>query len=95
MASGQRMSATFLWAGDPVAFRQGETFAAALRRAGVDDLGPATGRLRSRYFCGIGACQACLVSVDGASPVEACLTPAKAGVQLSPAMSFLPESGHA
>ena len=32
---------------------------------------------------GIGACQACLVSVNGAAPVEACLTPARAGVQLT------------
>jgi ferredoxin len=88
------MSSTFLWAGDPVVFRGGETYAAALRRAGVDDLGPSTGQLRARYFCGVGACQACLVSVDGASPVEACLTPAKAGAHLSAAMPFLQEPHH-
>ncbi|MEO8117793.1 MAG: 2Fe-2S iron-sulfur cluster-binding protein [Rhodoferax sp.] len=88
------MTVTFLWAGDTVTFRRGETYAAALRRAGIDDLGPATGQLRARYFCGIGACQACLVSVDGASPVEACLTPAKAGAHLSPAMPSPQESRH-
>lgn len=64
-------------------FCPGETFAAALRRHGVDDLGPAMGQLRGRYFCGIGACQACLVSLDGAAPVESCLTPARAGVQVT------------
>lgn len=94
MAGDFTMNGTFLWAGDPVVFRRGETFAAALRRAGIDDLGPATGQLRLRYFCGIGACQTCLVSVDGASPVEACLTPAKVGAHLSPAIP-LQESRHA
>lgn len=94
MAGALTVNGTFLWAGDPVVFRHGETFAAALRRAGIDDLGPATGQLRLRYFCGIGACQACLVSVDGASPVEACLTPAKVGAHVSPAMPFL-QSRHA
>jgi hypothetical protein len=77
------MDETFFWLGYPVLFRPGESFAAALRRAGVADLGPAMGALRGRYFCGIGACQACLVSVNGAAPIEACLTPARAGVQLS------------
>lgn len=74
---------TFFWLGHPVLFRVGETFAAALRRSGLNDLGSAMGELRGRYFCGIGACQACLVSVDGAAPVESCLTPARAGVQVT------------
>ena len=77
------MAETFFWLGRPVAFRPGETFAAALRRHGVGDLGPAMGQMRGRYFCGIGACQAFLVSVNGAAPVESCLTPARAGVQVT------------
>ncbi|MDI1245800.1 MAG: 2Fe-2S iron-sulfur cluster-binding protein [Rhodoferax sp.] len=77
------MDDCFFWLGHPVVFRSGETYAAALRRSGLDDLGPAMGELRGRYFCGIGACQACLVSVNGAAPVEACLTPARAAVQLT------------
>ncbi len=79
------MNRTFFWINDPVPFHLGETVAAALRRAGLDDFGLTTGGLRARYFCGVGACQACLVSVNGASPVEACLTPAKADAQLTPA----------
>ena len=79
------MSNTFHWLDQAVTFRPGETVAAALRRAGIHDLGLAAGGLRARYFCGIGACQSCLVSVDGASPVESCLTPARDGMQVSPA----------
>ncbi len=82
---GLAMNPSFHWLDTPVAFRPGETIAAALRRAGVQDLGLAAGGLRARYFCGIGACQSCLVSVDGASPVEACLTPAQDGMRVSQA----------
>jgi predicted molibdopterin-dependent oxidoreductase YjgC len=79
---------TFTWAGQTVLFHPGESIVAALIRSGQLDFGPAHGGLRLRYFCGVGACQCCLVSVDGASPVEACLTPAQAGTHLSVAMPF-------
>ena len=77
---------TLYWDTVAIPFRPGETIAAALQRHGLTDLGAAVGGLRGRYFCGIGTCQACLVSVNGASPVEACLTPAQHGMQLAPAL---------
>lgn len=79
-------SFTLYWAAVAVPFRPGETIAAALQRQGVVDLGAAVGGLSGRYFCGIGTCQACLVCINGASPVEACLTLAQDGMQLSPAL---------
>lgn len=72
------------WDQQSVPFYPGETIAAALLRAGITHLGTSVGGLQGRYFCGIGNCQACLVSINGASPVEACLTPARSGMQLSP-----------
>lgn len=77
------MNGTLYWMGKALPFRDGETIAAALRRSGIVDLGPAVGELRGRYFCGIGSCQACLVAVDGDGAVEACLTPAREGMRLS------------
>lgn len=79
-------SPTLYWDTVVVAFRPGETIAAALQRQGLTDLGPGVGGLRGRYFCGVGTCQACLVSVNGDSPVEACLTLAQDGMRLSPAL---------
>ncbi|MDD2881244.1 MAG: 2Fe-2S iron-sulfur cluster-binding protein [Rhodoferax sp.] len=79
-------SPTLYWDTFAVVFRPGETIAAALQRQGVADLGAGVGGLPGRYFCGIGTCQACLVSVNGASPVEACLTLAQDGMRLSPAL---------
>lgn len=84
------------WGSDPVRFYPGETIAAALQRGGITDLGAGVGGLHGRYFCGIGTCQACLVSVNGASPVEACLTLAQAGMRLSPALlPVLPDASGA
>lgn len=74
------------WNQVAVSFDLGETIAAALLRGGVVEFGVAAGGMQGRYFCGIGNCQACLVCVDGASPVEACLTPAQPGMRLTPAL---------
>ncbi len=78
------MNPCFYWIDRPVSFRPGETIAAALLRAGIDDLGPEGGTGRGRVFCGIGACQACVVAIAGEGPVEACLTPARSGMRLAP-----------
>lgn len=74
---------TFLFGGVVVPFEAGETLAAALDHAGVLALGDGQNGCAARYFCGIGACQACVVSVDGAR-VEACLTTARAGQVVEP-----------
>lgn len=68
-------SGHFTWQGQSIPFRPGETIAAALADAGIGDLGRDGAGARLRYFCGIGACQNCLVRADGRM-VEACLTPA-------------------
>jgi aerobic-type carbon monoxide dehydrogenase small subunit (CoxS/CutS family) len=72
------------WNGHAVPFRHGETIAAALMRAGITSLGPEGGLVHGRIFCGIGACQACIVSVEGEAPVEACLTLARDGLRMTP-----------
>lgn len=68
-------SGNFTWQGQTIPFRAGETIAAALADAGIGDLGRDGAGAGLRYFCGIGACQSCLVRIDGRT-VEACLTPA-------------------
>jgi hypothetical protein len=75
---------SFLWNGCAIGFQPGETVAAALRRAGVTAFGPAAGGQQGGYFCGIGACQGCVVSPVGGVPFEACLKPARPGMVLGP-----------
>ena len=77
----------FLWGGKPISFETGESIAIAVAKAGVRDLSAGEGGLR-RYFCGIGACQNCLVTIEG-TLVEACLTPARDGLRVD-----APEAGH-
>ena len=83
------MSGAFLWQEQLIPFEQGETLAAALRRAGIDDLGPAGTSLRARIFCGIGACQACVIAKEDGTPVEACLTLAVSGMKVGPVLTRL------
>lgn len=68
----------FTFRGRAVPFRPGKSVAAALLEAGILDFGRDANGAQLRYFCGIGACQSCLVRIDG-RVVEACLTPAAAG----------------
>jgi predicted molibdopterin-dependent oxidoreductase YjgC len=70
---------TFTWRGSPVHFREGESIAAALAGLGILGFGADPSGAQTRYFCGIGACQCCLVRIDGRVR-EACLEPAAAGL---------------
>ena len=72
-------SSSFIWNGVVVPFCAGETIASALEAAGVLRLGRSAPSGENRYFCGIGACQCCLVRIGG-KVVEACLTPATEGL---------------
>ena len=64
----------FTYEGRPIPAQPGETVAAALIRAG-HPVG---------YFCGIGVCFGCLVTVDGVMAQRACLTPAVDGATVVP-----------
>nr|WP_218628391.1 MULTISPECIES: (2Fe-2S)-binding protein [unclassified Variovorax] len=70
--------------GKPVAVSAGSSVAAALRIADVAGLGVArrsvSGELRAP-FCGMGICQECRVTIDGARRL-ACQTACVAGMQV-------------
>ena len=68
--------------GHPFSAPEGEPLAAALACAGLLRLRTSPRRATPRgAFCFIGACQECLVSVDGA-PRQACMTPLRAGMDV-------------
>lgn len=72
---------TFHWMTQEIPFREGETIAAALAAQGIQSFGPDASGQETRFFCGIGACQCCLVKVAGCV-TEACLTPARSGLRV-------------
>ncbi len=72
--------------GHPIPAYEGETIAAALLAAGRRTLRHTVPGGEPRgVFCGIGVCFDCLVTVDGAQTVRACVTPVRDGMQVSTA----------
>jgi predicted molibdopterin-dependent oxidoreductase YjgC len=62
---------------------EGESIAAALVASGrpFTRWTARTGEPRG-YFCGMGVCQDCLLTVDGLPNVRACVTPAREGMRV-------------
>lgn len=77
------MSPTFEFDGEPVAARDGQTIAGALIATGRSSWRTAAGAERG-VFCGIGICQDCVVTVNGAAGVRACLRSACDGDVVTP-----------
>lgn len=73
----------FDWLGGAVPFEDGDSIASALLSSGITAFGVDAAGKETRFFCGIGACQNCLVMLDG-KICEACLTPALAGSRVTP-----------
>ncbi len=71
---GRRRSEQFTFLADGVAVTAwpGESIAAALL---AEARSPA-------YFCGMGVCRECVVTVDGRPGVRACMTPAGPGMKV-------------
>jgi predicted molibdopterin-dependent oxidoreductase YjgC len=69
---------TILVDGEEVTAYEGESIAAALLASGrrFTRWTARTGEPRG-YFCGMGVCQDCLVTVDGLPNVRACMTPVR------------------
>jgi predicted molibdopterin-dependent oxidoreductase YjgC len=70
--------------GRDVAAEEGDTVAAVLVRDGQGSWRRTrvAGRPRG-LFCGMGACQDCLVTVDATAGVRACLAPVVAGMRIT------------
>jgi predicted molibdopterin-dependent oxidoreductase YjgC len=69
--------------GRPLEAHEGESVAAALLASSIRTT-RWTARTREPrgYFCGMGVCQDCLMTVDGVPNVRACMTPARDGMRV-------------
>jgi predicted molibdopterin-dependent oxidoreductase YjgC len=70
--------------GRAIIARAGETIAATMLAYGIRQFRtmPESGRPRG-YFCGVGRCLECTVSVDGTLNVMACMTMAREGMKVT------------
>jgi predicted molibdopterin-dependent oxidoreductase YjgC len=85
---------TFSFDGASIDAFEGETIGTALLAGGTRALRVTrvAGAPRG-MFCAIGACHDCLVTLDGAGPVRACLTPVTEGAQVTTHRLVPPPSG--
>ena len=76
-------SVTVVLDGRAITAYAGESIAAALLAAGqrMARLSARAGEPRG-YFCGMGVCHECLMTVDGVANVRACMTPVRDGLRI-------------
>lgn len=70
--------------------RPGQSLAAALTEAGHRAFRETAKGARRGIYCGMGVCQDCLVTVDGAPNLRACMTPAAPGLRVETQVAFAP-----
>ncbi|HWJ73090.1 MAG TPA: FAD-dependent oxidoreductase [Kaistia sp.] len=70
----------FNFEGETIAARAGESLAASLAAAGHLGLRQAGPDTQRGVFCGMGACQECLVEIDGRGGQRACMVKAEPGM---------------
>ena len=69
--------------GEAIEAYEGETVAAALIASGRRVFHTIPGGQPRGIFCGIGVCFDCMVTVDDAERVRACITPVRDGMRIS------------
>jgi predicted molibdopterin-dependent oxidoreductase YjgC len=68
--------------GQPIPARHGQTMAAVLLAAGHRIFRRTVQGEPRGFFCGMGVCFDCLVTVNGLSEQRACMTPVQSGMQV-------------
>ena len=76
----------FYWDKQKINFHEGETIGFALFRNSKtrDTFGSSPIDQTYQIFCGIGACHACLIYIEGKGIVEACMETAAERIQARP-----------
>jgi len=79
----------FYWKDQKIKFHVGETVGFALFKHNEtrDDLGSSPTLQSYQLFCGIGACQGCLIYIDGKGIVEACMEVAEEKLYARPVVA--------
>lgn len=79
----QGKTVTIVVDGEPVTAIEGETVAAALMAAGKRTFRHTKKKGEPRgYFCGLGRCTDCIMTVNGAPQVRTCITVVEEGMRV-------------
>jgi sarcosine oxidase subunit alpha len=84
LQSVQRNTPVMIWVnGRKVSAFKGELLHAVLLNAGFRKLRKSVSQREQRgFFCGMGVCYECLVTVNGIPRTRACVTPVEAGMRV-------------
>ena len=78
---GDKPRVTFTFEGKTMEGRQGDTIASALHANGIMVLSHSRQHHRPRgFFCAIGKCSSCLMTVNGKANVRTCVEPLAEGM---------------
>ena len=73
----------FTFDGKPMEGREGDTIQSALHANGVVELAHSSELHRPRgFYCAIGNCSSCMMTVDGVPNVKTCVTELKSGMDV-------------
>jgi predicted molibdopterin-dependent oxidoreductase YjgC len=87
-AAAQR-TVTIYVDGEPMSAYEGEPIAAALMAAGKPVMRYTKKRQEPRgYFCGLGRCTDCIMTVNGVPQVRTCITPVAEGMRIETQVGF-------
>lgn len=76
---------TIFYDGTPIKTRKGITVAATLMKQGIKKLGVSRKLNQSRgYFCGIGRCCSCFVTINGEEHVRSCMVTVEDAMEIYP-----------
>ncbi|MFP4178134.1 MAG: (2Fe-2S)-binding protein [Acholeplasmataceae bacterium] len=79
----KRKTIPFSFNGKTIHGLEGDTIASALHANGILELSFSIKRGRSRgFYCAIGNCSSCHMTVDGVPNVKTCITPLVAGMDI-------------
>ncbi len=79
----ERKKIHFTFNGHPAFGFEGDTIASALHALGVKKLSHSIELKRPRgFYCAIGNCSSCQMTVDGVPNVKTCITELKAGMEV-------------
>ena len=85
----ERNKVTIIVDGEPVTAQEGEPIAAALAAAAKRVFRYTKKRHEPRgFFCGLGRCADCLMTVNGIPQVRTCITPVEEGMQIETQEGF-------
>lgn len=84
LAFEKKKEISFIFEGRKVLGFEGDTIASALHALGIKTLSYSIKDKRPRgFYCAIGNCAACKMTVDGVADVRTCITPLKANIVVS------------